>query len=95
MSSKLTVLVSAGQSRNPQKRELEDAVANALAQREGLGVVTIPHLYDLTAGSETIQQLKEIDGPLIVISWLYERAAHWILDRNGISGMSKPSTTRT
>ncbi len=46
----------------------------------------VPHLYDLPRESETYQTLRQIDGDLIVVSWLYDRATHWTLDRHGIRG---------
>ena len=30
--------------------------------------------------------LGQIAGNVVVVSWLFERAAHWILDRNAITG---------
>ena len=82
----LTVVVSRGQSRNPQKRKLEQAVADASAKIEGVDVLMIPHLYDLAKSSESFASLKAITGDIVLVSWIYARAAHWVLDRNGIGG---------
>ena len=81
-----TLVVSRGQSRDPKKRELEQAVTEAAQQLEGVNVMMIPHLYDLPKGSDSYKQLLELEGNLIVVSWIYSRAAHWVLDRNGIQG---------
>jgi NAD-dependent dihydropyrimidine dehydrogenase PreA subunit len=81
-----TLVVSRGQSRNPEKRELEQALADAAQQIEGVNVLVIPHLYDLSKESESYKRLLEFEGNLIVVSWIYPRAAHWVLDRNGIQG---------
>ncbi len=81
-----TVVVSRGQSRNPKKRELEQTIADQAAQLDGVDVLVVPHLYDLSKGSESYQKLAAIEGDLIVVSWIYSRAAHWVLDRNGIQG---------
>ena len=81
-----TVVISRGQSRNPQKRGLEQGIADEIAKLKGVNVLTIPHLYDLPKTSDSYQQLSQIEGDLIVVSWIYSRAAHWILDRNGIQG---------
>ena len=81
-----TLVVSRGQSRNPQKRGLEQAIADAASQLDGVDVVVVPHLYDLPKTSESFAQLSAIEGNLIVASWIYSRAAHWVLDRNGIQG---------
>ena len=52
----------------------------------GLDVTVVPHLYDLKPDGTGMLALQGIKGDMIVCSWLYERAAHWILDRNGIEG---------
>ena len=49
-------------------------------------VLVVPHLYDLPRGSESYKKLAELEGNLIVVSWIFSRAAHWVLDRNGIQG---------
>ena len=81
-----TVVISRGQSRNPQKRGLEQGIAEEIANIEGINVLTIPHLYDLPKNSDAYQKLTQIDGDFVVVSWIFARAAHWILDRNGIQG---------
>ena len=81
-----TVVVSRGQSRNPKKRELEQAITDFAAQLDGVDVIVVPHLYDLPKTSESYQKLSAIEGDMIVVSWIYSRAAHWVLDRNGIQG---------
>ena len=81
-----TVVISRGQSRNPQKRGLEQGIAEEIANVEGINVLTIPHLYDLPKNSDAYQKLTQIDGDFVVVSWIFARAAHWILDRNGIQG---------
>lgn len=81
-----TVVVSRGQSRNPQKRALEQAITEAAEQMDGVNILVIPHLYDLPKASDSYQKLSDIEGDLIVVSWIFSRAAHWVLDRNGIQG---------
>ena len=83
-----TVVISRGQSRNPQKRGLEQGIADEIGKLDGVKVLTIPHLYDLPKTSDSYQQLSQIEGDLVVVSWIYSRAAHWILDRNGIQGQT-------
>jgi hypothetical protein len=82
----LTVVVSQGQSRNPEKRDLEKTISDACAKIPGINVVLIPHLYDLAFDSETYQKLRSIPGDMVVLTWLYDRAAHWVLDRNAVRG---------
>src|SRR6056297_3266958 len=81
-----TVVVSRGQSRNPAKRSLEQSIADAAASLDGVEVVVVPHLYDLPKGGESLEKLSALEGDLVVVSWIYSRAAHWVLDRNGIRG---------
>lgn len=85
-TNRLTVIVSKGQSRAPQKRQLEQAIADAAATRAGVDVIIVPHLYDLPPQGETVQRLRELDGDLVVLAWVFPRAAHWVLDRYGIRG---------
>ncbi len=81
-----TVVVSRGQSRNPAKRAMEQSIAEAVSGLPGVNVVVVPHLYDLPKGGESLQTLSELTGDLIVVSWIFPRAAHWVLDRNGVRG---------
>lgn len=86
MSIHAHVIISNGQSNNPVKRQLEETLADRLAKIEGVTTLVIPNVYDLAPTSNTIQRLKTLPGDLIVLTWLYDRAAHWILDRNGVLG---------
>ena len=86
MSNPLTVLISKGRSDNPKKRELEDSMANALADEHGMRVFLIPNLYDLPPSGEAMDILRAITGDIVVVSWIFPRPAHWVLDRGGIRG---------
>lgn len=81
-----TLVVSKGQSRNPAKRALEQAIADAGGKIPELDVVMVPHLYDLPKNGETVTRLRDIEGDIILASWIFPRAAHWVLDRNGVDG---------
>ena len=85
-NSELTVVISQGQSRSPEKRDLEQAIADAAANLSGVRVLKVPHLYDLPKDSETYKTLRALEGDLIVLSWLFDRATHWTLDRQGVRG---------
>lgn len=85
-----TVVISRGQSRNPVKRAMEQSIAEAASQLDDVAVVVVPHLYDLAKGGESLGNLSAIDGNLIVVSWIFPRAAHWVLDRNGVRGQFVP-----
>lgn len=86
LNSQLTVVISQGQSRSPEKRDLEQAIADAATKLDGVCVLKVPHLYDLPKDSETYKTLRSLDGDLIVLSWLFDRATHWTLDRHGVRG---------
>src|SRR6478672_9849037 len=91
MAKRLSVVVSQSQSSNPAKRQLEEDIVAALLFEPGIDVVVIPHLYDLTFDSTGMLALSGIGGNVVVLSWLFERAARWVLDRNNIRG--KEGTT--
>lgn len=86
LNSDLTIVISQGQSRSPDKRDLEQAVADAASVMPGVRVLKVPHLYDLAKDSETYKTLRSLDGDLVVLSWLFDRATHWTLDRHGVRG---------
>jgi len=86
MAKRLSVVVSQTQSRSPEKRALEEKIVTAFMLEPGIDLTVIPHLYDLSADSTGMLALNGMPGDMIVLSWLYERAAHWVLDRNGIWG---------
>ncbi|HJT36186.1 MAG TPA: ferredoxin family protein [Pirellulales bacterium] len=86
MNKKLTVVISQGQSANPIKRKLEEDLVAALLFERGVEVTVIPHLYDLPPDGTGMLCLQGITGDMVLLSWLYPRAAHWILDRNAIGG---------
>ncbi len=86
MAKRISVVVSQGQSNNPAKRNLEEEIVTALMMEPGVDVTVIPNLYDLSPDGTAMLALQGIGGNLIVMSWLYERAAFWTLDRHGILG---------
>jgi hypothetical protein len=51
----------------------------------------VPNVYDLSPGDTGLLYLSSVKSHLVLLSWQYPRAAHWLLDRNGISG--KQGTT--
>ncbi len=86
MAGRLTVVISQGQSASPIKRKLEEDLVAALLFERGLEVTVVPHLYDLAPDGTGMLCLQGIAGDMLVLSWLYPRAARWTLDRNGIRG---------
>jgi len=66
-----------------QARELEDELASALAAR-GAEVLVIPHLYYLSGDHPALRRLREVQGDLVVASWLSPRALRWVLRAQGV-----------
>jgi len=85
--SKVTVVISQGQGRNPVRRQLEEDIATALIAEPGVDVSLVPHLYDMSQDHTGMLFLRSVPGTLIVLSWLYERAIRWTLDRAGVRGL--------
>ncbi len=65
---------------------LQRRIAQALADRPEIRLIVLPHLYDLASDGPGIQRLRGVADDMIVLSWLYPRAAFWMLDANGIKG---------
>ena len=86
MAEKLTVVLSRSQSNHPARRELEDGLLSDLRAESEVEVYLIPHLYDLAEDHAAVRFLRSIPGDLAVLAWLYPRATHWTLDRNGVKG---------
>ncbi|MCA9217339.1 MAG: ferredoxin family protein [Planctomycetales bacterium] len=86
MAKRISVVVSQGQSQNPAKRNLEEEIVAGLLMEQGIDVTIVPHLYDLKSDSTGILALQGIGSDVVVMSWLYPRAAHWLLDQNDVRG---------
>src|SRR5204863_3369812 len=83
---RLTVVLSQAQGKHPGKRALEEAIAAALIMEPGLDVSVVPYLYDLDPDHTGRLFLESVPGDMVVLSWMYSRAAFWLLDRDGIKG---------
>src|SRR6476646_4332476 len=84
--SRVTVVLSQAPGKHPAKRSLEESVVAALLMEPGLEVSVVPNLYDLGPDHTGRLFLGAVRGDLVVLSWLYPRAAFWLLDRDGIQG---------
>lgn len=85
-AKKITVVIAQAPGRNPSKLQLEESLAAALLMEPDIDVSLIPHLNDLTPDHTGLLYLRGVKSNLVVLSWLFPRAARWILDRNGIKG---------
>src|SRR6266542_671269 len=83
---RLTVVLSQAQGKHPAERALEESLVAALIMQPGLDVSVIPYLYDLTADHTARLFLESVQGDMVLLGWLYPRAAFWLLDRDGIKG---------
>ncbi|HKB42701.1 MAG TPA: ferredoxin family protein, partial [Gemmataceae bacterium] len=83
---RLTVVLSQAQGKHPAKRALEESVVAALLMEPGLDVSVVPYLYDLGPDHTGRLFLESVQGDMVVLTWLYPRAAFWVLDRDGIKG---------
>jgi NAD-dependent dihydropyrimidine dehydrogenase PreA subunit len=83
---RITVVLSQAQGKNPAKRALEESIAAALILEPGLDVSIIPNLYDLGPDHTGRLFLDSVKGDMVVLNWLFPRAAFWLLDRIGVKG---------
>jgi NAD-dependent dihydropyrimidine dehydrogenase PreA subunit len=86
MSRKLTVVLSQAPGKHPAKRGLEESLAASLLMEPGLDLSIVPNLYDLGPDHTGRLFLESVSGDMVILSWLYPRAAFWLLDRDGIKG---------
>jgi NAD-dependent dihydropyrimidine dehydrogenase PreA subunit len=84
--ARVTVVVSQAAGKHPAKRSLEESIVAALILEPGIEVSVVPNLYDLGPDHTGRLFLDSVKGDLVVLSWLYPRAAFWLLDRDGIQG---------
>jgi NAD-dependent dihydropyrimidine dehydrogenase PreA subunit len=83
---KITVVLSQAQGKHPVKRALEESIVAALIMESGLEISVIPHLYDLGPDHTGRLFLESVRGDMVLLSWLFPRAAFWVMDRDGIKG---------
>src|SRR5437660_6637902 len=83
---RLTVVLSQAPGKHPAKRALEEAVVAALIMEPGLDVSVVPNLYDLDGDHTGRLFLESVTGDMVLLSWVFPRAAFWVLDRDGIQG---------
>jgi NAD-dependent dihydropyrimidine dehydrogenase PreA subunit len=86
MPRKVTVVISQAQGKNPAKRQLEEEIAARLIMEPDVDCSIVPHLYDMAHDHTGLLFLRSVPGDVVVLSWLYPRAAFWSLDRAGVRG---------
>lgn len=85
-TTRINVVISQSQGKNPAKRQLEEDLATQLMLKPNVDVSVVPHLYDMPADHTGLLHLRSVSGPLIVLSWMYPRAIRWILERQNVHG---------
>lgn len=86
MENLLTVVFSRQRSSTPEGQAIEKAILKGLDRWPQLPVLVIPHLYDLLPNGMGFEALRGITTNMVVLSWLYPRAAFWVLQANGVRG---------
>jgi len=86
MTDEIAVIVSGPRHAGSQQQALQQQLVGALAGRPELAVSLIPHLYDLKPDGPAVRMLRSVAGDMIVLGWIYPRAAYWVLDANRIRG---------
>jgi NAD-dependent dihydropyrimidine dehydrogenase PreA subunit len=84
--TRVTVVLSQAPGKHPAKRALEESIVAALLLEPELEVSVVPNLYDLGPDHTGRLFIESVTGDMVVLSWLYPRAAFWLLDRDGIKG---------
>jgi ferredoxin len=84
--TKLTVVLSQAQGKDPRKRALEESIAAALLLEPGVDLSIVPYLYDLGPDHTGRLFLESVQGDVVVLGWMFPRAAFWLLDRINVKG---------
>jgi Pyruvate/2-oxoacid:ferredoxin oxidoreductase delta subunit len=88
MASQFSVFVSRSRSTDPAKIALEESIVAALDKEPHIRIRVIPPLYDLRPGSLAVQAMRDAAGDTAVLSWIYERAARWVLHSLDVRGFA-------
>jgi len=91
MTQRLAVVLCKDRNPTAEQEALVANLAAGLENRPGLDVTVMPHLYDLAPNGPAVRLLRSAGGPMIVLAWLYPRAASWVLDANGVRGRLGPT----
>ena len=83
---RLNIVLAQGPSKHPEKRGLEEDLCASLIMEPDLDVSIVPHLYHLAEEHTGTLFLRSLSGNFLLLSWLYPRAAFWVLSRAGIRG---------
>jgi NAD-dependent dihydropyrimidine dehydrogenase PreA subunit len=93
MAEKLVVLVSKDRGPRSEHERIEKRIVRELSRREDVVVILSPHLYDLAMEGPGVDLLRSVPGDMIVLAWLYPRAAYWLLDAHEVRGRLGPTSS--
>ena len=86
MVDKMVVVFSTHRDGSSEQGRLEGKLLSELGRRPNVDLTVVPHLYDLAGDGQGMEFFRSVPGDMIVLAWLYPRAAYWVLDANGIRG---------
>ncbi len=67
--------------RHRDPTESDETLLQTLKQRFAGDIWVLPHIYDLPDECEEFREIRALDGPLYVLSWLPMKAAYWLLHK--------------
>jgi len=86
LSGTLNLIISRRRKHQQQQPLLEAQLAKMLSGQQAVRVAIVPHLYDLAPDGPVLRHLRALEGHMVVLAWLYPRAAYWVLQANRITG---------
>lgn len=79
----MSVIISKDDTGDAARNHFEQTLA-ALFADAGRAVTVTPHLYHVAESDEVWGALAEVDGPVVLTSWLHPRPAEWLAKRHGV-----------
>ncbi len=86
MGERITVVIAKNRGIGSEQKGIERDLLVGLSHLPDVSVIVVPHLYDLQPEGPAVDLLHGVSGNLVVLSWIYPRAAYWVLDANGVRG---------
>ncbi len=86
MSKTTAIIISDSRSTESARQSLQQELTASLADWPQVEVAAVGHLYDLSPDGPAMRYLQSCEGDVIVLAWLYPRAAYWMLDANRVRG---------
>lgn len=77
--SEPTIILSCAAGNDESRRRYEESLLNMLQLCAHRRILVVPHLYYLRSDHPAVKRLGEIRAPVILLSWLFPRAARWTL----------------